>query len=242
VALGVLAATPALAGCSLPGSQAGSSERVTVLAAASLTDVMPSLVAQAQGRHPDRDYEVSYAGSAQIVQQLNAGAPADAVVLAGEEPLALLEGGLEAGETLIVATNTLVVALAEGNPAEITQWTDLGRDNVSLVVCAEQVPCGQATQRVFAADGLRPTVASHEPDVRATLSKVVSGEADAGLVYVTDVVTTDLLTVPVPPEAAALNRYPAFSVGGSPAGEEFVSGLESARSREVLREAGFGLP
>jgi len=237
----VTAAAP-LGGCSFPGPLDGTAERVTVLAAASLTDVMPQLVAGERKRHPDRTYEVSYAGSSQIVQQLNSGAQVDAVVLAGEEPLQALDDGLDLGETVIVATNTLVVALAQGNPGEIAQWSDLGRDDISLVVCAEQVPCGQAAQRVFAADGLRPTVASYEPDVRATLSKVASGEADAGVVYVTDVTDTDLPTLPVPRDVAVTTRYPAFSVEGSMAGEDFVSQLGSAESRAVLREAGFGSP
>ena len=85
-------------GCSSTGAETGATERVTVLAAASLTDVMPQLLAPVQERHPDRTYEVSYAGSSQIVQQLNSGARADAVVLAGQGPLRALDDGLRVGE------------------------------------------------------------------------------------------------------------------------------------------------
>ncbi|MGB7448934.1 MAG: substrate-binding domain-containing protein [Ornithinimicrobium sp.] len=242
VTTALVATMAALGACSSAGTETGDNQRVTVLAAASLAGVMPDLVEQAHQRHPGRTYEVSYAGSSQIVRQLGSGARADAVVLAGEGPLGTLEGDLDHSEPVIVATNSLLIALAPGNPGGIERFEDLADDEITLVVCAEQVPCGQATQQVFDAAGLSPRVSSYEPDVRATLSKVTSGEADAAMVYVTDVEGRDLPTVPVPHGVDVLNRYPAFSVEGSRAGADFVAGLASSRSRDTLRDAGFGLP
>jgi molybdate transport system substrate-binding protein len=236
------AAVAGVTGCSPTGAETDEPERVTVLAAASLTDVMPQLVVPAQERHPGRTYEVSYAGSSQIVQQLNSGARADVVVLAGQGPLQALDEGLGVGDVEIVATNRLIVALAPGNPAGVRRFEDLAGDDVTLVVCSQPVPCGRATQQVFDAAGMRPRVSSYEPDVRATLSKVSSGEADAGLVYVSDVATSDLPTVPVPDAVAVLNRYPAFSLDGSEAGKDLIARLSSAGSRDIWRDAGFGVP
>jgi len=230
-----------VAACSVTGT-AAESEPVTILAAASLAGVMPELVRASEERHPDRDYEVSYAGSSAIVQQLNAGAPADAVVLAGETPLTGLDSSVDRGRVRIVATNTLAVTLARENPGEVKALEDLARKDVTVVLCAEQVPCGQAAQQVFERADLAVNVASYEPDVRATLSKVTSGEADAALVYVTDAATTDLPVLELPADVDVRNRYPAFSVNGSVAGGELVSELRSASSRALWREAGFGLP
>lgn len=236
----------ALTGC---GQNDGT---VTILAAASLVDVMPQIVTLAQKSAPDATFEVSYAGSSQIVQQLNAGADADVVVLAGEGPLSGLDPDLEVSAPTVVATNELTIALAPGNPARIDSLEDLSAGDLTLVLCAEQVPCGQAAATMFARAGITPTVASYEPDVRATLGKVTSGEADAGVVYVTDVHARDSTgsategsigeTMAVPEGAQVLNRYPALEVANSLAGAELVDLMVSPEGQDVLTQAGFGAP
>ncbi|MGC1207789.1 MAG: molybdate ABC transporter substrate-binding protein [Ornithinimicrobium sp.] len=218
---------------------------VTILAASSLADVMPQIVELAEQDRPDETFEVSYAGSSQIVQQLNSGVDADVVILAGEGPLESLDADLARSEPSVVATNILTIALAPGNPAGITSVDDLARDDVTLVLCADQVPCGDAAAQMLALAKVIPNVASYEPDVRATLAKVASGEADAGVVYVTDaasVLGSDIETVAVPTGAQVENRYPAFSVDGSEGGAEFVALLTSDDAQEVLAKAGFGAP
>ncbi|MGB3764341.1 MAG: molybdate ABC transporter substrate-binding protein [Ornithinimicrobium sp.] len=233
-----LALPLALAACS-----GGGGDTVTLLAASSLADVMPTLIDLAHQQHPDDSFEVSYAASSQIVQQLNAGVDADVAVLAGEAPLDVLD--TSASEPTIVATNSLTVALAPGNPARISSLDDLAGGGVTLVLCAEQVPCGEAAAQMLALAGVDPSVASYEPDVRATLAKVASGEADAGVVYVTDVtrgVGRDVETLPVPAAVQVINRYPAFSLDDSSDGEDFVALLETDEAQGALRAAGFGPP
>ncbi len=214
---------------------------VTILAASSLADVMPQIISLAEQDRPGEEFEVSYAGSSQIVQQLNAGAEADVVVLAGEGPLASLDADVDVSEPSIVATNELAIALAPDNPGDIMTLADFARDDITLVVCAQQVPCGDAAAQMFVKAGVDPNVASFEPDVRATLSKVTSGEADVGVVYVTDVTDGDLPTIAVTESAQVVNDYPALSVGGSQSGADFVSVLTSAQAQEVLVKAGFGV-
>lgn len=243
-------ATAALVGLTLAplaGCAKGSNDTVTILAAASMADVMPQIVALASRDHPDTTFDVSYAGSSQIVQQLNAGAGADVVVLAGQGPLASLDPDLELSEPRIVATNSLTIALAPGNPAQVDSLEDLAGTDLSLVLCAEQVPCGEAAATMFARAGITPTVASYEPDVRATLSKVATGEADAGVVYVTDVRARDtegrsVQTLAVPEAAQVVNRYPALEVADSKSGAELVTVMLSSRGQDALSMAGFGAP
>ncbi len=225
-----------LAGCG------GSDDTVTILAASSLADVMPLLVAVAEQTEPETTFEVSYAASSQIVQQLNAGIDADVAVLAGEGPLDTLDPTLEISSPRIVATNTLALALAPGNPGGVTALDDLDRSDLSLVLCAEQVPCGQAAAAMFEKAGIKPRVASFEPDVLATLSKVASGEADAGVVYVTDLIGQEVESVAVPQQDQVFNAYPAFTINDSTSGAAFVDLLGADEAQTVLRHAGFGAP
>lgn len=231
------ALTWTLAGCSSAGD-----DTVTILAAASLADVMPQVIALAEQADPDARFEVSYAASSQIVQQLNSGIDADVAVLAGEGPLSTLDPTLTTSDPRIVATNTLAIALAPGNPGNVTALDDLSRSDLALVLCAEQVPCGQAAAAMFDNAGITPRVASFEPDVRATLSKVASGEADAGVVYVTDLVDEELERIDVPVQDQVVNAYPALSVNDSPSGAAFVELLLATEAQDVLRDAGFGAP
>jgi len=219
-----------------------SDDTVTILAASSLADVMPQIVAVAEQEQPEATFDVSYAASSQIVQQLNAGIGADVAVLAGEGPLRSLDPTLATSAAQAVATNTLSIALAPGNPGQVRSLDDLDRGDISLVVCAEQVPCGQAAAAMFDQAGMTPSVASFEPDVRATLSKVASGEADAGIVYVTDLVGQSVDHVDVPAEDQVANTYPALSIDNSASGAAFVELLGSEAARKVLRDAGFGAP
>lgn len=217
-------------------------DTVTILAASSLADVMPQIVALAEQERPEETFEISYAASSQIVQQLNAGIIADVAVLAGEGPLNSLDPTLKTSAPEAVATNTLSIALAPGNPGQVRSLNDLDRGDLSLVVCAEQVPCGQAAAAMFDKAGITATVASFEPDARATLSKVASGEADAGVVYVTDLVGQSVGHLDVQTKDQVVNTYPALSIDDSQSGADFVDLLRSDTAQKVLRDAGFGAP
>lgn len=227
--------------CTACGSADGT---VTVLAAASLTDVMSKVELRLERDDPGLDLQISYAGSSQIVQQVNEGVDADVLLLAGETALGGLDAGAQVAEPVFFATNTLTIAVAPGNSAGVTGVADLARGNVLVVLCAEQVPCGAAAATMFERAGVAPGVDSYEPDVRAVLSKIASGEADAGVVYVTDVgsATAPVESIDIPDDVNVANRYPALVVGDSAAGAAVVADLQTPQVKALLEQAGFGLP
>jgi molybdate transport system substrate-binding protein len=244
----LLAAT----GCGSVGDAAGSAgdgdgpgeQTLTVLAAASLTDVLDEIVADFEADHPGVTVEQSFAASSTIVQQVNEGAPADVIALAGAATLDPLEDERRVGEPVVLATNTLELVVPADNPAGITGVEDLARDGIRLVVCAVEVPCGRATATIFDQLGLDPAVASYEHDVRATLTKVTLGEADAGIVYRTDVLAAgDAVSgIEIPPADNVTTAYPVLAVSDAPLAGPLVDELSSARAREHLAAAGFGAP
>lgn len=236
----LLVAMLACAGCATPS---GDTRTVTVLAAASLTDVMTEVEQQVEQTEPDVDLQLSYAGSSTIVQQVNEGADADVILLAGESSLSALSPELSAGDPVVFASNTLTVVVPRSNPAEVTGLDDLAAPGLRLVLCAEQVPCGAAATTMFERAGIAPSVVSYEPDVRATLAKVASREADAGVVYVTDVDSTaDVTAISVPEGMNVVNRYPAVALGDDPGGPALVRSLRSDEVQGLLTRAGFGAP
>jgi molybdate transport system substrate-binding protein len=155
------------------------------------------------------------------------------------------EAGLVDGEPRDFATNTLAIAVPPGNPAGISSFADLAKAGIKLVACAEQVPCGGAAATVARSTGTLLSPVSEENSVTDVLGKVVSGEADAGLVYVTDVRSAGsrVESVPFPEAAAAVNPYPAAVLAGSgnkAAAAKFLEFAAGPEGQEVLASAGFG--
>ena len=226
----------------------GGTETLTVLAAASLKEPFTELERQFEAAHAGVDVTISFAGSSDLAQQIVNGAPADVFAAANETTMATVtEAGLADGEPTVFATNTLQIVVPPGNPRRITGFADLAGPNLVLVVCAPQVPCGSATERIERETGVTLRPASEEADVRAVLGKVTGGEADAGLVYVTDVKAAgDQVTgVDFPEAAEAVNRYPIVTVkdGRNPElAREFVTLVLGEGGGEVLAAAGFGAP
>ncbi|MGC5585378.1 molybdate ABC transporter substrate-binding protein [Ornithinimicrobium sp. W1679] len=271
LATGLLATVAGLAGCAQPpggvaddgvadhgvaDDGAPTSDGLTVLAAASLTDVLSDVADLVRAEHPGLQVDLAFAASSTVVQQVQQGAPVDVVVLAGPEPLTLLDPDLVRGDPVVVATNTLALAvpvdpadpgssdLPADQGAPVASVEDLERDGIRLVVCRPEAPCGRAAQALFADLGLEPRIASYEPDARATLTKVELGEADAGLVWRTDVLAAEgrVREVPLPEGAEVRNDYPLAVVSDDPAARWFVEAVTSAQGREVLVDAGFGAP
>ncbi|WP_037294891.1 molybdate ABC transporter substrate-binding protein [Saccharomonospora azurea] len=226
----------------------GGDERVvTVFAAASLTDVFTELEHRFEQTHDGVDVRLNFAGSSRLAQQIAEGAPADVFASADTEPMRQLEtDGLLDGPPETFATNTLAIAVPRGNPAGITRFADLADPGVTLVVCAPAVPCGSATEEVERRTGVTLRPASEEADVRSVLTKVEVGEADAGLVYATDVAASDAVEEVAFPEAAeVVNTYPIAvpaAAGRTEPAHRFVELVLSEEGRRLLREAGFGLP
>ncbi|ANS80125.1 Molybdenum ABC transporter, periplasmic molybdenum-binding protein ModA [Serinicoccus hydrothermalis] len=235
----------ALAGCAAGEDSAGEPAEtltLTVLAAASLTDVLEPVADGFEGDHPGVDVELSFAASSTVVQQVNEGAGADVVALAGEASLEPLAAEHRHGDVVLFATNQLEIAVPVDNTAGIEDLDDLTGSDLTVVACAEQVPCGQAAATLLEEQGLDVQIASYEPDVRATLTKVELGEADAGLVYRTDVTSAEdrVAGVEIPAERNVVNRYPAVAVSEQELAQDFVDDLLSDTVQRTLTDAGFG--
>ena len=209
-----------------------------MLAAASLTDVFPRI-----DPHP----RYSFAGSDELALQIRQGAPADVFAAASPKfPNELRAKGL-VEKPVVFARNRLVLIAPAANPAHVHSLRDLRRPGVKLVVAAPEVPAGGYTRKVLQKLDLSSVlshVVSNEPDVRAVLTKVVLGEADAGFVYVTDTAAAGkkLTVIPIPKRAQPEQAYEVAVVSHSSHRAEasrFVRELLSPRGRRLLRTARF---
>jgi molybdate transport system substrate-binding protein len=235
------AALVVLAGCSGADDDR---ETLTVLAAASLTEPFTQLAEQLEADDPDLDVRLSFAGSADLVAQVEAGAPADVLATADEATMAEVPADALAGEPQVFATNRLTIVVPSGNPARVAGASDLA--DVDTVVCAAVVPCGALAREVLDALGVRVRPVSEEQSVKDVLGKVAAGEAEAGLVYVSDARSAGdrVETVELAGSAEHLNRYPVAVLAG---GDEqlarrFVDAVTGTEGREVLTAAGLGAP
>ena len=239
------AAALAITGCG--GSAAAPEQRaLTVFAAASLTDVFTELERRFEGADPGVDVVVNFGASSDLAQQIVNGAPADLFAAADTSTMqTVADAGLVEGEPVVFATNVLQIVTAPGNPHGIASFADLARPDLQVVVCAPQVPCGAAVERIEQLTGVALSPVSEEPDVRSTLGKVVTGNADAGLVYATDVGGGAVQGVEFPEAAQAVNEYPIALVRDAPAADParaFQDLVTGADGRAVLGSAGFGEP
>ena len=251
VAAGAVAATlaaAALTGCGVgaAGSVQGATT-LTVFAAASLTVSFEDLAEQFEAAHPGVDVQLGLAGSSALMAQLQQGAPADVFASADTATMDALVADDLVGEPRDFATNTLQVAVPPGNPAGVETLQDLADTDVSLVTCAPTVPCGAAAARVADAAGLDLRPVSEEQSVTDVLGKVTAGEADAGLVYVTDVAAAGdrVEGVAFPEAAAAVNTYPIAPVADADQpglAREFVDLVLSDDGRRTLAGYGFAPP
>jgi molybdate transport system substrate-binding protein len=242
---GCASATPAASPTTSEDTLAGS---ITVFAAASLKATFTELAAEFEAAHPGTEVALNFAGSADLVTQIIEGAPADVFASADEKNMAkLTDIDLVEGEPLDFATNVLEIAVPPGNPAGIATFADLAAAGVKLVVCAPEVPCGAATVKVEEATGVTLTPVSEESSVTDVLGKVTSGEADAGLVYVTDVKAAgDAVDgIPFDESGEAVNTYPIATLVDAEAPEvaqAFLAFVTSEAGLAVLAAAGFGQP
>lgn len=243
-----------LPGCAATGqavnNDGGASQRraLTILAAASLKAAFTELAGKFEADNPGTEVTLSFAGSADLATQITQGAPADVFASADTRNMARLQDeGLVDGAPRSFATNTLSIVVPAGNPAGITGFGDLARPGVKVVVCASQVPCGAATKSIEQETGTNLSPVSEESSVTDVLGKVTSGEADAGLVYVTDARSAGAKVeqVPFPEAATAVNTYPIAGVkgaGNKPAADAFLEFVLGADGAATLAAAGFGKP
>ena len=253
VALGLAGALSACGSAAPAGNSASAatsqlSGTVTVFAAASLKAPFTQLAADFETRNPGTKVTLSFAGSSDLVTQITQGAPADVFASADTKNMAkLADAKLLDGTPRNFATNVLEIAVPPSNPASISTFADLAKPGVKVVVCASQVPCGAAADTVEKAAGVTLSPVSEESSVTDVLGKVTSGEADAGLVYVTDIKSAGAKVkgIPFDQSGEAVNTYPIATVGSSrnkELAEAFITMVTGAEGRKTLSEAGFGAP
>jgi molybdate transport system substrate-binding protein len=225
----------------LPASVSGGTP-ITVLAAASLTDVFPRIA-------PGPRY--SFAGSNQLALQIRQGAPADVYAAASPRYTQLLYRDGFVQKPVVFATNKLIVLVPRSNPAHITTVYDLRREGIKLVIGDRTVPIGSYTRQILDALGITTdvtkNVVSQETDVKGIVTKVALGEVDAGFVYLTDAkpVASRTRSIALPAWAQPPIRYELAVVKASAnvaAAKAFLKKVTSKRGRQLLSKAGFGLP
>ncbi|MGX1507007.1 UNVERIFIED_CONTAM: molybdate transport system substrate-binding protein [Streptomyces graminofaciens] len=242
-----LLAPLAACGAGSGGTASGepSAARLTVLAASSLTDVFETAGDAYEKSHPGTEIAFSFAGSQELAAQVRQGAPADALVTADSRTMDGLAG--ETGSPVVIAKNRLVIATGKGNPHKIGSLEDLAATGLRVVLAAPGVPVGRYSRQLLRAQHVEVRPVSEEPNVRAVLSKVEMGEADAGIVYRTDAaVAADRVdAVDIPDSRNAVASYSAATLKSSEhadAAEAFVTWLTGPEARKILRDAGFQQP
>lgn len=246
-----LLAIAGVTGCASKGSS-GSDEAgdttLTVFAASSLTSTFEELGNRFEQSHDGVTVRFSFAGSSDLVAQIQQGAPADVFASADTANMdKLVADDLVRGKPVDFASNSLEIAVPPGNPANVHSLQDLTKPGLNLVVCAPEVPCGAASREVAQDADLQLDPVSEEQSVTDVLNKVASGEADAGLVYVTDILAAgdDVEGVEFPESSSVVNTYPIAVVADShdPAlAQEWVALVQSPAGQSILQDAGFGKP
>jgi molybdate transport system substrate-binding protein len=243
VALAAIGLAVLGAGCS-SGATNDASPTITVAAAASLTDVFTT-IGEDFTSSTDIPVRFTFAGSSAIAEQIRGGAPIDVFASAGTSSMTPLVEEQLVGGVIDFATNSLMIAVPPGNPGAVQSLMDLG--GVSVVVCEEQVPCGVATAALIELNGVDISPVSLEPDVRSVLTKIETDEADAGIVYVTDVAASDgaVIGIAIPASANVSTTYQAGVTAESAAAAaaaRFVAFLQQEQAQQLLADAGFAPP
>lgn len=243
VALLVIAARPAWA-----GEATNATRTVRVFAAASLTAAFRDTGAAFEAAHPGTKVELNFAGSPTLVQQIREGAPADVFASADEATMRkLVDAKAAAGDPEIFAQNLLQIVVAKGNPQHIAGLADLTKPGLIVVLCGETVPAGRYAVEAFTKAGVTPPAGSRELDVKSVVSKVALGEADAGIVYVTDVraARDKVEGVGLPTAHNVTARYPiaVLTEAADPdTARAFVDFVLSDPGRKILGDYGFLSP
>jgi molybdate transport system substrate-binding protein len=252
-------AAPAQLGGSAALAGSGQTRELNVFAAASLTEAFGAIGAAFESAHPGLKVVFNFAGSQQLLQQINQGAPADVFASANNKLMveAILSGHVLDGTERVFARNRLVVIVPEDNPAGITSLADLARPDVKIDLADKSAPAGQYALEVLERAGADPAlgldfkarvlsnVVSYEQNVRTVLSKVVLGEADAGIVYSSDVVGEASLKVQQIAIPAALNTIAAYPIAplGSAAhpaeAGQFIEFVLGRQGQSILASYGF---
>ncbi|MFG2825850.1 molybdate ABC transporter substrate-binding protein [Kitasatospora sp. NPDC048365] len=253
---GCVAAVLLVGGCSSSGGTAAGSSpasaqstpsvtgTVTVFAAASLQESFTQLGKQFEAAHPGTKVVFNFGGSNTLAAGITGGAPADVFAAASPATMKTVTDKGDAGTPKVFVRNQLEIATVPGNPKNITGLQSLTQPGLKVVLCAKEVPCGAASQTVLTNANIQFTPVSYEQDVKGALSKVELQEADASLVYQTDVKSAagKVTGVAFPEASTAINDYPIATLTHAPnsaGAQAFVAYVESPDGQKVLTDAGF---
>jgi molybdate transport system substrate-binding protein len=261
---GVIALAVALAACSSPSGNSGASGgtaratgtataakpagTVVVFAATSLTGAFNKIASQFQAANPGVTVKFNYNGSSSLATQITQGAPADVFASAAPANMkTVTDAGLTPAAPKTFARNQAEIMVEKGNPGHVTAVADLANPAVKVVTCAPKVPCGVLATEVFKNAGVTVKPVSQEENVGGVVTKVSLGEADAGIVYVTDVKANEgkAAGVPIPADQNDTTDYPIAQVKGAPnatAAAAFISYVLGAQGQQVLKSFGFMPP
>ncbi len=243
-ACGHTTATTDTAGTRLPSV----SGEVVVFAASSLTEAFAEMADAFSAANPDAHVTFNFAGSGDLVTQITEGAPADVFVSADDaNMLKLVDAGENAADPVVIARNTFQIIVGPGNPKGITGLADLADGDLIVVLCADTVPCGKGAAKVLANAGVTMTPASLEDKVKSVVTKVTAGEADAGIVFVTDVIAAGdaALGVDIPTDVNVISNYPVVltkEATNAEAAQAFVDFVASEAGQAILAKYGFLAP
>lgn len=248
VGVGLVLGLAACAGNHAPTAPPALGGEVVVLAAASLTDAFGAIAEDFEAAHPGVTVTLSFGASSALARQVVAGAPADVFAAASLATMRdVVDAGGAADDPTVFVRNRLQIAVPAGNPGGVEDLADFADEDLTIALCAEQVPCGAAAATAFEAAGVTPAPDTLEQDARATLAKVRLGEVDAALVYRTDVLAAgdEVEGLDVAAADAAVNDYPIVVLAEAPEpalAAAFVEFVLAETGRSVLADAGFELP
>ena len=240
--------TGAASGAASPGASAGAEKatgKVTVLAAASLQGAFEEIEKTVEKDNPGLDVTFDFQGSQDLVASLAGGNSADVLATANNSTMKDAADQKLVGDQTEFATNVLTLIVPKGNPKNVT-GLDSSLDGANLVICAPEVPCGEATKKLAAALGVTLNPVSEEQKVTDVRGKVESGEADAGIVYTTDAAAAkdkaDKIDIP---DGGVVNHYPIAQTAtpeNAAGAKVFIDAVTGKAGQEVLAKYGFGAP
>jgi molybdate transport system substrate-binding protein len=253
VRLSALALAVLVAGCEAAGADGdaagdGPSGEVLVFAAASLTDAFDELAGAFVAGNPEVEVVINFAGSQTLASQINEGAPADVFASANATQMDVVaRAGNLAEDPEVFTANRLAIVVEAGNPLGIGRLEDLADPELLVVLPAEEVPAGKYARQALDTAGVAVTPVSLEQDVRAALSKVELGEADASIVYASDVAAAGdrVAGVDIPAEQNVPAAYPIARLADAPSpdvADAFVAFVSSAPGQRILTDHGFTSP
>ena len=218
-----------------------------VSAAASLTDAFAEVESAFEAANPDVDVVLNLGSSSSLRVQILEGAPADVFASANLSNMDQVVAAAEAEGGEIFVTNLLQIAVPAGNPAGVSGLQDFANEELLIGLCVEDVPCGDFGRQALENAGVTPAIDTNEPDVRALLTKIEAGELDAGIVYVTDVLSAPgaVEGVDIPEEFNVVAEYPIAALVNAPnraAAAAFVEFVLSGEGQAILARYGFESP